>query len=463
MTRESLRLRVARWLEPSVGQAPPTIEPVRPSDPGFGDPRSADPGSAGPRSLPAQPVNAWPEICDRYALHLLGLAEQLRPAMDSLEGDEEDPDRLQLLYQVDHAVTRMRRAARDMRILVGREDPQMNGYTSSLVDVLRVAESSIELYSQVSIGKMVDLAVVAYAAEDVASLLAALLDNATRYSPSTVTVSAHLLDNGGVMLRVEDTGIGIAPEHLAVLNAVLAGPVPEVDERTGTHTGFPLVHRLAGKHGLGVRLACRTRSGPNGSGGTIAMVAIPADLLCEIPDEAPAMGREAGPAPAPRPVSYGAPETGAGTRGHGEPARLTVAGGAASAPAGPNRAGSPAASPAVSPGALPRRERTSLRGVAKPAPASGPSAAAPEASAARRSFAEDLSAFAAGGAAGGAAGDEPDDEAGGIAPEPAGEPVDGGLDAADGRSVVFRGAKRSAEDGADGEDGPVGPEDQVRG
>jgi Histidine kinase-, DNA gyrase B-, and HSP90-like ATPase len=130
---------------------------------------------------------------------------------------------------------------------------------------------------------------MAYAADDFASLLAALADNATQYSPSEVRISAHLLGDGAVMVRVEDSGIGFEPDRLAVVNAAMAGPVPEVDVYTGAHTGFSVIHRLARKHGLEVRFACRPtgRHAIGGTTGTIAMVTVPASLICEIPEPAP--------------------------------------------------------------------------------------------------------------------------------------------------------------------------------
>ena len=85
------------------------------------------------------------------------------------------------------------------------------GSPTSLLDVIRMASSAIEWYPQVSVGPVVELAVPGYAADDVATLMSALLDNATRYSPGMVTVSCHLLEEGGVMFRIEDTGIGIGP------------------------------------------------------------------------------------------------------------------------------------------------------------------------------------------------------------------------------------------------------------
>ncbi|TDC41374.1 HAMP domain-containing histidine kinase, partial [Actinomadura sp. KC345] len=237
------------------------------------------PAGAHAASFQAAPEhNAWPGVCEQFSQQLLLLTEQLRPAMDQLESEEDDPDRLQLLYQVDHAVTRMRRAAREMSVLAGSGTEEMGGHTASLVDVVRLAESSIERYTQVVIGKVVQLAVVPYAADDVASLLVVLLDNATRYSPSKVTVSAHLLDNGAVMMRIEDSGIGIDADRLQAVNEMLAGPVLPMGPDTARHTGFPIAHRLARKHGVGVRLACRPAASGS-SQGTVAMVVIPPALL----------------------------------------------------------------------------------------------------------------------------------------------------------------------------------------
>jgi Histidine kinase-, DNA gyrase B-, and HSP90-like ATPase len=243
---------------------------------------------------------AWPEICDHYGSHMLVLAEQLRAALNVLEAGEDDPERLQRLYQVDHAVTRMRLASRQLRTLAGRSEERRAGFTTSLLDVIRMASSAIEWYPQVTVGPVTDLAVLGYAADDVAALLSALLDNATRYSPDMVTVSCHLLEEGGVMFRVEDTGNGFSQDRLARLNAALAGPVPDVTESTGRHTGFPVVHRIARKHSILVRLASRSAPGH----GTVAMVTLPPQLLCAIPaEDPPVRPAAAGPAVA-RPAAW---------------------------------------------------------------------------------------------------------------------------------------------------------------
>jgi hypothetical protein len=271
MMQGEWRLKVARWLAHTAAEPP-----VETGPPG---PPTAD-----------WVKDAWAEICEQFALRMLVLAEQLRPALDQLEGDEDDPDRLQWLYLVDHGLSRMRRAARDLRVLAGSDAEDIAGDSSSVLEVIRAAASAIEHYGRVSVGTVVELGVVAYAAEDIASLLAVLADNGTRYSPTTVRMSAHLLGDGAVMVRIEDSGIGIEPDRLGAINAALAGPVREVGAYTGRHTGFPVAHRLACKHGLEIRLACRPvgRPGAEGSSGTVAMVTIPASLVCEIPEPTPA-------------------------------------------------------------------------------------------------------------------------------------------------------------------------------
>jgi hypothetical protein len=380
---------------PGAGQPGAVALLAPPSAQAADSERSAEPGPAATRDGRAEPGQLeaalppadgpWPDICDQFGLHLLVLAEQLRASLDELEADEDDPERLRRLYQVDHAVTRMRRASRDLRTLAGRSEEELAGFTTSLLDIIRMAASGIERYTQVTVGRVTDLAVLGFAADDIGSLMSSLLDNATRYSPGTVTVSAHLLDDGSVMFRVEDTGIGIGADQVAALNAAFAGPVPDVDERTGRHTGFPVVHRIARKHSVGVRIAAR----PLPSSGTVVMVTVPPHLLCEVPPEE-----------APR-----RPGTG---QGQPSPSATRTAAVTDLARAEPARPPSPQWEPpglpdrdqARQPGDLPRRERASLRGdELRPKSAEPAAVRTPEQqAAARRAFAEELSAFAMGAA-----------------------------------------------------------------
>jgi hypothetical protein len=388
-----------RSLPPAGGRPMANGYPAE-HQPGHGSPAAGYPRGATFTPLPGadaampQPPSAWPEVCEQFSLHLLTLVEQLRMSLDELEADEPDPERLQRLYRIDHAATRMRRVSRDLRTLAGRPGEELEGPVTSLLDVIRMALSAIERYTQVSVAKVADLAVLGYAADDVSMLMAALLDNATRYSPGPVTVSAHLTGDGSVLLRVEDAGIGMEPYAVANVNAMLSGPAREIDERAGLRTGFPVVHRLARKHQIGVRLATR----PSPASGTIAMVTLPPQLLCEVPDIV-AAGSAAPPAPRP-PAERVTVLPGAAGR------RPTAAGrpGPSRRPDWPQPAGGekerPADQPALS-GGLPLREHASLRGGRPRRDGEGdnepPPPLSPEAQmAARRAFAADVAAFSLG-------------------------------------------------------------------
>lgn len=323
--------------------------------------------------------DAWRGICHRYGWRLQVLAEQLRPELDALEASEADPESVRRLYLVDHAVTRMRRIAGDLRVWAGRAGEEVIGPTSSLLDVIRVAASAVEFYDRVCLGPVADLAVVAYAADDVALLLAALADNATRYSPGAVTISAHLLASGSVMVRIEDEGLGIDPGLIAALNAAMVGPVRPVDERTGQHTGFAVAHRLARKHRLRVQLAQRQSEGAAAAGGgTTAMVSIPVSLLCEIPERPPSPGSF--------PASTSSPPVVAPTWA---PERESPSPGLAAPAADPQ-------APRFSTtNRLPLRQRTSVRTHPPGRERSPEQALIPQRPASGHSFAEDVSAFTA--------------------------------------------------------------------
>lgn len=423
---------------PAASSTPPAA--TQPAAPSATPPRAERP----PAPAAARVADAWGNVCDHFALQVVTLAEQLRPALDQLEADEQDAERLGRLYTVDHAITRIRRAARDLRILAGRGDDETTGPTSSLVDTIRVALSSIERYTQVSIGSVTDLAVVGYVGDDVAALLAALLDNATKYSPSTVTISGHLVSDGGVMFRIEDSGIGLSDAHIAALNTVLDSEIPDIDDHTARHTGFAVVHRLARKHGIKVRLAAR--AAPAGeSGGTTAMVTLPASLLTEIPDPPLAMVPAAsGPAETsvdPRATAHltvartptrrgpvaAVPEPGAVRPSEETPSGAEPDAAATEEPSeaaydfpAPNEPGPDVvtqngyAEPAIvrdeTPPPLPRREPTSLRApdTLPPLVAPAPEPSQEEAAERRRAFADDVAAFSA--AFGGPAENEPESE-----------------------------------------------------
>jgi anti-sigma regulatory factor (Ser/Thr protein kinase) len=242
-------------------------------------PRIIEAAPSAPRSTGGE--DALVGICSSVALRDLNLVDSLLAQLEEMEAKEQDQERLGELYRLDHLATRLRRNAENLRVLVGRDAGEAASETSSLVDVMRAAMSSIDHYSRITIGRVVSLGVVGFAAEDLSRLLAELFDNAANQSSpnSAVGVSAHLTEQGSVLLRIEDEGIGIPPARLADLNKSIEN-APPLDSDSARHMGLAVVGRLADRHGMTVRLERRTPRG------TIATVLLPTGLVSELPEPA---------------------------------------------------------------------------------------------------------------------------------------------------------------------------------
>jgi two-component sensor histidine kinase len=228
-----------------------------------------------------EPEGAVVDICASIALRDLNLVDSLLSLLETMEANEADPDRLGELYRLDHLAARLRRNAENLRVLAGRDASDAVSESASLVDVIRAAMSSIDGYSRVSIGRVLSLGVVGIAADDLSRLLAELLDNGAKQSPpdTSVRVSAHLTEEGSVLMRIEDDGIGLPADRIEELNGRLSDE-PKLNDDSVRHMGLAVVRRLAARHDMRVRLS---RRGPHG---TTATVLIPAGLLCELPEAA---------------------------------------------------------------------------------------------------------------------------------------------------------------------------------
>ncbi|MFD4606767.1 nitrate- and nitrite sensing domain-containing protein [Streptomyces sp. NPDC058440] len=230
------------------------------------------------------------------ALRTLGLVERQLTVIEGLEDREQDPDRLSTLFKLDHFATVMRRHSENLLVLAGSEHVQQHAGPVPLVDVVRAAVSEIERYERVRIAALPPHAHVAgFAADDLSHLLAELLENATSFSPpdQPVEVSGWLLENGEVMLSVQDEGIGVPEERLARLNVRLTefDPKSAYDEEgdQGLGLGLYVVARLAHRHGVRVQLREQKQ------GGIAAVVVVPKSVLAAAPasavaDSAPAPG-----------------------------------------------------------------------------------------------------------------------------------------------------------------------------
>ncbi|WP_236567648.1 MULTISPECIES: nitrate- and nitrite sensing domain-containing protein [unclassified Nocardiopsis] len=202
------------------------------------------------------------------------LVERQLRLIDGLEQSEQDSDRLSDLFQLDHLATRMRRNNENLLVLSGQDNTRKWAQPVPLVDVLRGAVSEVEQYERVNVRAPSHISVLGRPVNDVIHLVAELVENATSFSPhdTEVLVSAKTLDNGGVQVDVTDSGIGMAAEDLAAINARLAAP-PHIDVAVSRRMGLFVVSRLAHRHGVKLRLE------EAHGGGTTARVIFPPDLL----------------------------------------------------------------------------------------------------------------------------------------------------------------------------------------
>jgi signal transduction histidine kinase len=211
------------------------------------------------------------------------LVDQQLGLIDRLERNEEDPERLENLFKLDHLAARMRRNGANLLVLAGSRVPREQAEPMPVAALINAAASEVEDYTRVVTATVPASEILGVVAGDLVHLLAELLDNALRYSPpaSDVHVSAVHTGNGGLVIEVADTGLGMTDADLRVANTRLQSG-GEVNPYTARHMGLFVVGRLAAQHGLVVRLRSTVAAEPNS--GTTAGVFIPAELLLHGPD-----------------------------------------------------------------------------------------------------------------------------------------------------------------------------------
>jgi len=202
------------------------------------------------------------------------LIERQISLLDRLEAEEQDPDALEHLYQLDHLATRMRRNAESLLVLAGAEGGPRRSRPLPVADVVRAALSEVEQFHRVELGELTPAVLRGHAVSDVAHILAELLENATHFSPPATRVRVEGARTGGsYQIMVIDEGLGMPDEQLESLNEVLADP-PVTGLALSRSLGILVAARLAARHGITVRLR-------RGEIGTIAYVVMPRPLLAE--------------------------------------------------------------------------------------------------------------------------------------------------------------------------------------
>ncbi len=206
-----------------------------------------------------------PKALANLAMRDLTLVESLLLLIQRLEEREDDPDVLQILYNVDHLGTRMRRNCENLLVMAGEPISTEHKGTVPLHEVAQAAISEIDQYTRVRTQELPQLHIHDVAADDLSHLLAELMENALANSAngSEVTVRGRYRDDGGLVLEIADDGIGIPSDKLARLNAELR-ETPTLTDETLRHMGLFVVGLLAHRHGFEVQLQTRPFSGTSG-------------------------------------------------------------------------------------------------------------------------------------------------------------------------------------------------------
>ncbi|WP_329176766.1 nitrate- and nitrite sensing domain-containing protein [Streptomyces sp. NBC_01477] len=210
------------------------------------------------------------------------LIHRLISLLDDLERKHEDSDLLKDIFKVDHLATRVRRHAESLVILSGAAPSRQMTAPVSIIDVMRSAVAETESYTRVKVKNMPadrQLALAGRAVADVTHLLAELIENGTSFSPpdTQVFVSASKVGKG-LVVHIEDHGLGMPQELLDHANELLANP-PRLDMTAlseDPRLGHFVVARLAERHRIKVELRDSVY------GGTLVVVLLPAALLEEV-------------------------------------------------------------------------------------------------------------------------------------------------------------------------------------
>ncbi len=303
------------------------------------------------------------------------LIDQQLTLIEHLERDEEDPQRLQSLFRLDHLAARMRRNSDSLLVLAGTSTRRGGSRSISVSDAIRAAVSEVEEYQRIDIGETSDDQVLAAVGSDLIHMVAEIVDNALSYSPPTtrVAIRGARTSDGGLLVEVQDSGLGMPASELAALNERLANG-GDVTTDTARRMGLFVVGSLAKRHGIGVRLRLNTNVDRNG---TTVSVHLPAALLADSGNAGATAGAvpaaQARPGAAPTVNGSSAPASSPAQRnGSAAPASSAAAPASpAAAPTGPTAVGAQEP-PVMGPNGLPvRKPRVPVTPVARRLPLPG--------------------------------------------------------------------------------------------
>ncbi len=206
------------------------------------------------------------------------LVERQLSVLDRMEADEQNPDTLAGLFELDHLATRMRRNSENLLVLSGTDVVREDSDSVVADEIIGAALSEVEHYQRIELGAAPQVAVRGEAVNDLVHVVSELLENATRYSDQStmVQVEGWATEDGAWQIDITDHGAGMPQAEIDRTNVRLANP-PDVDVEVSRRMGLFVVATLAVRHHIDVRLS--TADG----GGITATVVVPAGLVVDAP------------------------------------------------------------------------------------------------------------------------------------------------------------------------------------
>lgn len=196
--------------------------------------------------------------------------------LDELRHDPYDDERMDAAFRLG---LRSRRKATNLVVLADDEpdgafEPTRFvdvGEGVTVADVLDRALSDNDRTDRVDTSSLHHVLIAGDAAEDVAHLMAELIDNAVGSSEEAVTVLGRWVRDGYV-LSVVDEGAGMTTSDRDEANRRLAHPPSLADAHPGAF-GLTVAGRLAARHGIAVQLL------ESATDGIIAKIRLPALIV----------------------------------------------------------------------------------------------------------------------------------------------------------------------------------------
>ncbi|GAA4852256.1 sensor histidine kinase [Saccharopolyspora rosea] len=273
-----------------------------------------NPGSSGQVSVPPVPVHTSEEIgqvarsfdaVHQQALRLASeqallrtnvndlfvnlarrsqtLVQRQLALIDRLEQDEQDPDQLSSLFELDHLATRMRRNNENLLILGGTDLTRRVMRPVPLSEVIGAAVSEVEQYARIAVVDSPDLGIQGRVVNDFIHLVAELLENATVFSnPDTEVTVRTAYRRQELVVEIRDRGVGIDAEEIDEINERLTRP-PEIDVAVSRRMGLFVVGQLARRHDITVQL----QNNGDLEGGATATVQLSGEYVVQMTPEGP--------------------------------------------------------------------------------------------------------------------------------------------------------------------------------